>query len=596
MPPFQSQPAPTWPDYRAVWRWHFYASLFCMPFVIVLSISGAIYLFKPQIEAWNDREYDNLAVRGNPTSAADQVRAALAAVPESTPNSYELPQSPQAAARVIVRSQGDSVRVYVHPETLEVLGMVPENERLMRVLFRLHGELWMGDRGSNLVELAASWTIVMIVTGLYLWWPRQAHGLGGVLYPRLASGGRTFWRDLHSVVGMWISFLALFLLLTGLPWAKFWGNYFRTVRHLTGTAVAQQDWTTGSERTRQPAGSGEHGGEHAGSRHGGSGRDHRGENASPPKDLNHLDRVVATVRPLKLPHPVLISPPQQDSEVWAVKSMTPNRPRRVNLSVHGQTGAITSRENFYDRHWIDQVVGYGIAAHEGQLFGWPNQLLGLVTAAGLVLLCVSGVIMWWRRREAGTLGAPKVLLNPRVSLGLVVLVVLFGLYLPLFGASLLVVLIVEQLVLSRIPQVRDWLGLRAPNMRREAAAVLILIAILPLGCGPRAVVGGTAGMLRAGGQPLSEVQVTVHQSEAGGWQPIGFGVATTDGSFELVTNGARGPLALAPGEYRCTLESVGAPVRLASDLTQPSTTPLKVVWSASDSRLNLEIPTQPLQR
>lgn len=41
--------------YRAVWRWHFYAGLFCIPLVITLAISGAIYLFKPQFERWADR-------------------------------------------------------------------------------------------------------------------------------------------------------------------------------------------------------------------------------------------------------------------------------------------------------------------------------------------------------------------------------------------------------------------------------------------------------------------------------------------------------------------------------------------------------------
>ena len=45
-----------WPDYRAVWRWHFYAGLFCIPFVIVLAISGSIYLFKTEIESWIDRD------------------------------------------------------------------------------------------------------------------------------------------------------------------------------------------------------------------------------------------------------------------------------------------------------------------------------------------------------------------------------------------------------------------------------------------------------------------------------------------------------------------------------------------------------------
>src|SRR5215831_852942 len=90
----------TWLNYRAVWRWHFYAGLFCIPFVVVLAISGSIYLFKTEIESWIDRPYDRLAVAGRPVPAADQVRAAIAAVPGSSLDSYELPQAPDAAVRV----------------------------------------------------------------------------------------------------------------------------------------------------------------------------------------------------------------------------------------------------------------------------------------------------------------------------------------------------------------------------------------------------------------------------------------------------------------------------------------------------------------
>lgn len=452
--PVSETPSRTWPDYRAVWRWHFYAGLLSMPFVILLSITGAIYLFKPQIEAWNDRNYDNLTISSPTAAPADQVRAALAAFPGSTPTSYELPPAREAAARVVVRSNGEATRVYVHPGDLSILHSIPDDQRFMRVMFRLHGELLMGNRGSNIVELAASWTIVMLITGLYLWWPRNAKGLGGVLYPRLRMGSRIFWRDLHSVTGLWISFLALFLLATGLPWAKFWGSYFKEVRRVTGTAVVQQNWTVGSER----AGVGEHAG------HGGG----RGRGGSMPKDLDALNRVVASVAPLNLPQPVVIAPPAANSIEWSAKSMTGNRPKRVDLMVNGDSGEIVSRQDFKDRHWVDRIVGIGIAAHEGQLFGWPNQLLGLMTASGLLLLSTSGVVLWWRRRDSGVLGAPRMLLNPRVSLGLVAVVVLLGLYLPLFGLSLVIVLTLEWAVLCRIPSVRDWLGLQAPAVKPPA--------------------------------------------------------------------------------------------------------------------------------
>lgn len=580
----------SWPDYRAVWRWHFYASLFCIPFVVVLSITGAIYLFKPQIESWNERAYDHLLIRSSPRSAAEQITAALAAVPDSTFNAYELPNSDQAAARVIVRQNRAAIRVYVHPETLQVLHTLPENDRFMRWLFRAHGELLLGNRGSLIVELAASWTIVMILTGLYLWWPRQSKGLGGVLYPRLAGGSRVFWRDLHSVTGIWISAFALFLLLSGLPWAKSWGNYLKAARRLTNTAVARQPWTNHNEepaKQRDGSTKGEH------TSHGGS-----SEWQKPPAvvlspmELAAVDRIVTAVRPLNLPHPVLISPPADQSQDWAVKSLTANRPYRENLVVNGQTGKIVSRDGFRQLHPIDRLVSIGIAAHEGQLFGWPNQLLGLLTAVGLILICLSGLVLWWQRRDRGVLGAPKASLSPRVSLGLIVLVAALGIYLPLFGISLIIVLLLERTVLRRIPAVRNWLGLSAPGKSGAGSlAALVLVTLLLPGCGgPKPVSGGTPGMLRSQGYPLAEMKVTLYQAEGSGFRLIGFASTGMDGSFQLVTKEARGPLKLPPGNYRYTLESNGSPARIPRAVLKPETTPLRLSWAADDAQLRLDVP------
>ncbi|RMU85631.1 hypothetical protein ALP22_05555, partial [Pseudomonas coronafaciens pv. porri] len=36
--------------YNLAWRWHFYAGLFVAPFMILLSLTGIIYLFKPQLD------------------------------------------------------------------------------------------------------------------------------------------------------------------------------------------------------------------------------------------------------------------------------------------------------------------------------------------------------------------------------------------------------------------------------------------------------------------------------------------------------------------------------------------------------------------
>src|SRR6056297_870301 len=243
-----------WPDYATVWRWHFYAGLFCIPFVIVLSITGTIYLFRPQIEAFQERGYDRLPVTNTMAQPyAEQIRAAVQSVPESRFAALELPAADSSAirpadqtvaTRVIVDQGGRRVRVYVDPNDASVLGAVVENERFIRVVRRIHGELLLGKRGSYLVELAASWAIIMVVTGAVLWLPPRVR-LAGVIYPRLNRTGKVFWKDLHRVVGFWSGGLIVFLIVTGLPWSTFWGDYFKSMRKWTGTAVARQSWDGG---------------------------------------------------------------------------------------------------------------------------------------------------------------------------------------------------------------------------------------------------------------------------------------------------------------------------------------------------------------
>jgi len=185
-------------DYRSVWRWHFYAGLFCIPFVLWLATTGTIFLFHPQIQHWLDRPYDRLLIDQRATASA-QVQTALTAVPGSALDSYQLPYTSTSAAEVLVDKDADQYRVYVHPQTLAILHIDNEDHRVDVFMSRLQGELLIGQYGSWIVELAAAWAVVMIITGLFLWWPRNANGLGGVLYPRLRSGGRTFWKDIHPL-------------------------------------------------------------------------------------------------------------------------------------------------------------------------------------------------------------------------------------------------------------------------------------------------------------------------------------------------------------------------------------------------------------
>src|SRR5690606_28887281 len=97
-----------------------------------------------------------------------------------------------------------------------------------------------------------------------------------------------------------------------------------------------------------------------------------------------------------------------------------------------------------------KLTRWGIDAHMGILFGWPNQLLVAAVALGLCGMVISGYWMWWRRRPSRTqsthLLADELKRTPwAVLIPLVLTAVLVGWFLPVLGASLLAFLLVDLL-------------------------------------------------------------------------------------------------------------------------------------------------------
>jgi uncharacterized iron-regulated membrane protein len=450
-------------SYRLVWRWHFYAGIFCLPFIVVLCLSGAVYLFKPQIDADLDRPLNSLALAEAPKTLDEQVAAAMAAVPGAKLKGLELRSDLADAARVhVMTAEGTEQRVLVRPDTLAIISIENQKSRLTALMHDIHGEMLLGTPGAIAVELAGAWAIVMLITGLYLWWPRSS-GLGGVLYPRLDGGTRQLLRDLHAVTGLWLSLLALFFLISALPWMTVWGSGLKYARSLGQPRQIHQDWTTGPAAAQQhgmeafknapPAPIADEHAEHRGhSEH----QDHPGHKAN----YAGFDEIAALARPLNLSAPVFITPPSPSKPNWMARSDTQNRPERQTLEF--STGAFeqVKDERFSEKPFLDRVIGVGLAAHEGQLFGWPNQLLGLLTAIGYLVIVVTAAIMWLRRRPQGALGAPLAPSeHPNLAPLVVALIVMLGLFLPTLGISLLFVLVTEALIVRVSPDIAKRLGL-----------------------------------------------------------------------------------------------------------------------------------------
>ena len=107
------------------------------------------------------------------------------------------------------------------------------------------------------------------------------------------------------------------------------------------------------------------------------------------------------------------------------------------------------------------MIGIGVTAHEGQLFGLANQLLDLVLAIGFLVLAVTAPLPWRRRGSHGALGSAPAQSRQLAPL-YVARVLSFAIFLPTQGVSFAVVLLFELALRRLSPAASRWLG-REPH-------------------------------------------------------------------------------------------------------------------------------------
>lgn len=437
-----------------VWRWHFFAGLMVIPFAIILSLSGAIYLFKPQITAYQVAQLEKRASQQAMLSADALVASALAAVPGSQLKKYFVPPVEQKVVKIAVKQGSQNLLLWLDAGTGQVLQQQASNHTLLNWLKNLHGELLAGNTGSYVVELMACWMIVLLVSGIYLWWPRMQPGqsllanLRVALFPPLSGvPKRERWRNLHGGLGIWFSLLVLVFLLTGLPWTQLWGAGFDRVQGWFGLNAPGQEWRITLQSKSQPA-SVKNDGLALWSRSTAQAGQVNLESSVPAsQDVTgiSIQQVIDKVRPQKLAQPLHIQPPRGENGVWSVRSLTAYRPDRVTVHYDQWTGEELMRIDFNDYNGVKQVVGYGLSFHEGAWFGWLNQLVGVLVALGIVAMSISGALIWWWRRPTGRLAAPRKPARSQLTAGVTLLVFSLAILLPMVAISLSVVLVLEWL-------------------------------------------------------------------------------------------------------------------------------------------------------
>ncbi|MDO7868313.1 PepSY-associated TM helix domain-containing protein [Nocardioides jiangxiensis] len=448
--------------FRAFWRWHFYASFLVIPVLLVLAGTGLIYLLRFQVEPvlHGDLLKVDVPAGASRLSYDDQAAAVRKAYPDGRIASVVEPSAPDRSTDFTVSTATPGSReaedatireVYVDPYSGRVLGALDPDHTLSGWAKNTHKDMMLGTPGRYVLELGACWSIVMALTGYYLHW----RGRTARARRRLAKARGAALRHRHATVGLAVGIGLLGLVVSGLPWTVWWGAKVQTLASSQGTSMWSADPGAQSSAPTLDASV-----PHSHNVPWGSGRSPVPSSAPEQEGASPVgvDYAIGAAERRGLSHPMTVVLPADATGVYSVMGYAFHAPsREATVHVDQFTGQPVAQYGYGDYSALAKVVDQGIALHEGRRFGSLNLAVSAAFCLAVIFLCLAGPLMWWRRRPRGSsLGAPRGRLDVRTGPFAVAGLAGLALVLPVFGASLVAVFALDQLVLRRVTPLKNF--------------------------------------------------------------------------------------------------------------------------------------------
>ncbi|MCL7988468.1 PepSY domain-containing protein [Sphingobacterium sp. lm-10] len=396
--------------YPWIWKWHFIGGMISAPIVILLAITGLIYLFKDSYEAPQKQIMMRIEQKTDSKMSFQQQWELVQTAWQDAPTSIVVPRSENETTEFISGKFDQKSTVYVDPYSQKVTGMVHVHETDMYSVRKLHGELLLGSYGTKVVELVACWMIVLIITGVFLFWPR-GRSWKAFFTIRTGQNKRVLYRDLHAILGFWFSFLLLLVLAGALPWTDVFGANLKWVQQKTNTGYPAT-WS-GTTLRSKPV----------------------GRNIS-------LDDVISKAKSLQLTGKTMVDLPQSPTSVYSVYNQTNVLSSTKMIHLDQYSGEVLVSHTWDDIGVLMKGRLWTMAFHQGE-FGLWNWCLMFLIAIGLFILSLSALITYFYRKKPGTLSIPKVPDDFSLSIVLVIIIIILGVVLPLFGVSVVFIFLVS---------------------------------------------------------------------------------------------------------------------------------------------------------
>lgn len=361
---------------KAIRKVHLVLGLASGLIVVILGVTGCILAFELEIRNLTE-DYQFVKEEKKPYMSPSALKAiAEQHLVSKKAVGVQYPGKGKAAVAAYYDETNYEL-AYLNPYNGELLKHKNMNEDFFRIILDGHFYLWLPhDIGQPIAASATLIFLVMMITGIILWWPKNK----GARKQRFSVKWNARWRrknyDLHNVLGFYMTWVAIFLAITGLVFGFEW--FARSLYWVTSGGETMVEHKHPLSDTTKPFTSANMA-DHLWNMHKGSVNEHESIGvyfATLPTDPLE---VVINHRPGTY----------YDSDYYHYDQYTGKE-----LPATGSYAG-----TFKEAKVADKIVRMNYDMHVGAVLGLPGKLLAFFASLIAASLPVTGFLVWWGRRK-----------------------------------------------------------------------------------------------------------------------------------------------------------------------------------------------------
>jgi uncharacterized iron-regulated membrane protein len=362
---------------KAIGKIHLWLGLSSGIIVFILAITGCLYAFQEEIQNITE-EYRFIEKQDLPFLLPSQLEEiARKELPNKALHAIKYNGVEKSVEAIFFHYKPTYYYiVYLNPYSGKVLETANMDEGFFRFILDGHFYLWLPHEIGQIVVASATLIfLILILSGLYLWYPRNKNATKQRF--KFKWKKETKWKrknyDLHNITGFYVLVIALIFAITGLVWGFQWFAYsYYTV--LGGEKSMVYEDPISTKKTARP--------------------------------IKPLDKIWALMQK-EYPEAksIEVHPPENDSTSIAANANPEEGTywktdyRYFDQYTLEEKAVKHLYGKYKDAAIADKLMRMNYDIHTGTVFGLAGKIFAFLISLLIASLPVSGFYIWWGRNK-----------------------------------------------------------------------------------------------------------------------------------------------------------------------------------------------------